>query len=180
MLGTPNVGSVPGSYTWGEYAKADCLGDSFCEKFNERWLAYAQQGDLGLNREDTVKYLDGPFGWNAAQVGHLDDIPVTLLAGTYFNASGGNPKMWPYDGITSQYSAWAEGVSDDVIPHRTCWSAPLTHSTFVSNAYNELMSPADPLDWQTALTWNSDALARVNEAIDESDTALDRPTRQGC
>lgn len=180
MLGTPNSGSVPGSYTWNEYTKQDCLGDVFCEKFNEQWLAYAAQTDLGLNREDTFKYLDGPPGWNNAQAGYLDGIPVTLLAGTLLTAEGGNPTMWPYDGISSRYSAWAQGVSDDVIPHRTCWEAPLTHSIFVSDAYNQIMNPSTPLDRQTALTWNTDALARVNEAIDEADSALDRPTGQGC
>jgi len=172
MLGTPNNGSVPGSYTWGEFDKADCKGNTFCETFNENWLTYAAQVDLGLNREDTFKYLDGPPGWNNAQAGYLDGVPVTLLAGTYFTAEGGKPTMWPYDGITSRYSAWAEGVSDEVIPHRTCWEAPLTHSIFVSDAAQ--------LDWQTALTWNTDALARVNEAIDAADTALDGPNREGC
>ena len=180
MLGTPNEGSVPGSYTWGEYNKADCLGVVFCEKFNENWLEYAAQGDLGLNRENTFKYLDGPLGWNEAQVGYLDGIPVTLLAGAAFTADGGKPTMWPYDGITSRYSAWASGVSDAVIPWRTCWVAPLTHSTFVTDAYNQLSQAKPAWDWQTALTWNADALARVNRAIDESDTALQRPTRQGC
>ena len=180
MLGTPNDGSVPGSYTWGEYEKADCLGVVFCEKFNENWLEYAAQGDLGLNRENTFKYLDGPLGWNEAQVGYLDGIPVTLLAGAAFTADGGKPTMWPYDGITSRYSAWASGVSDAVIPWRTCWVAPLTHSTFVTDAYNQLSQAKPAWDWQTALTWNADALARVNRAIDESDTALQRPTRQGC
>lgn len=180
MLGTPNNGSVPGSYTWGEYTKQDCLGDVFCETFNQQWLTYAAQTDLGLNREDTFKYLDGPPGWNSAQAGYLDDIPVTLLAGTLLTAEGGNPTMWPYDGITSRHSAWAQGVSDEVIPHRTCWEAPLTHSIFVSDAYNQIMNPTTPLDRQSALTWNTEALTRVNEAIDESATALDRPTRQGC
>ena len=88
--------------------------------------------------------------------------------------------MWPYDGITSRHSAWAQGVSDEVIPHRTCWEAPLTHSIFVSDAFNQIMNPTTPLDRQSALTWNTEALTRVNEAIDEADTALDRPTRQGC
>ena len=180
MLGTPNEGSVPGSYTWGEYNKADCLGVVFCEKFNENWLEYAAQDDLGLNRENTFKYLDGPLGWNEAQVGYLDGIPVTLLAGAAFTADGGKPTMWPYDGITSRYSAWASGVSDAVIPWRTCWVAPLTHSTFVTDDYNQITKANPPWDWQTALTWNTDALARVNRAIDESDTALQGPTRQGC
>jgi len=180
MLGTPNEGSVPGSYTWGEYEKADCLGVVFCEKFNENWLEYAAQNDLGLNRENTFKYLDGPPGWNKAQEGYLDGIPVTLLAGAAFTADGGKPTMWPYDGITSRYSAWASGVSDAVIPWRACWSGPLTHSTYVTDAYNQLTKAEPAWDWQTALTWNTDALARVNLAIDESDTALQGPTRQGC
>ena len=80
--------------------------------------------------------------------------------------------MWPYDGITSRYSAWAEGVSDEVIPWRTCWEAPLTHSVFVSDAAG--------LPWDTGITWAAVALARVNQAIDEADTALEQPNRQGC
>lgn len=172
MLGTPNSGSVPGSYTWGEFSKADCLGNTFCDTFNEEWLKYAAQADLGLNREDTLKYLDGPPGWNPAQAGYLDGIPVTLMAGTYFTADGGDPRMWPYDGITSRYSAWAEGVSDEVIPWRTCWEAPLTHSIYVSDAAG--------IPWDTGLTWNPEALARVDQAIDEADTALGNPNRQGC
>lgn len=172
MLGTPNNGSVPGSYTWGEFTKDDCMGNAFCESFNEEWLKYAAQTDLGLNREDTFKYLDGPPGWNNAQAGYLDGIPVTLMAGTYFTAEGGDPRMWPYDGITSRYSAWATGVFDAVIPWRTYWEAPLTHSIFVSDKAN--------LPWDTALTWAPEALARVNQAIDEADTALEQPNRQDC
>lgn len=179
-LGTPHNGSVPGSYTWGEFTTSDCMGDKFCEKFNESWLQYAAQADLGLNRQNTFQYLDGPAGWNAAQKGYLDGIPVTLLAGTFFTAEGGNPTMWPYDGITSRYSAWAQGVSGGVIPWRTCWEGPLTHSIFVSNEYNKIMNPAEPLDWQSALTWNAEALARVDQAIDGSDAVTGNPTRQGC
>ena len=180
MLGTPNSGSVPGSYTWGEYSKADCRGIAFCLAFNKNWVTYAKETDLGLNREDTMKYLDGPKGWNQAQAHVLDGIPVTMLAGTFFTATGGKATMWPNDGITSRYSAWAQGVSHAVIPHRSCWEGPLTHSIFVSQAYNTLLSPPKPIGWQTALTWNTAALERVNQAIDEADTALTRPTGQGC
>ncbi len=177
MLGTPNHGSVPGSFTWGELSLADCRGNSFCQSFNQGWAAFAARSDLVLNRENTFRYLDGQglvgsSGWNAAQAGYLDGIPVTLLAGTYFTNSGGAPRMWPYDGITSRYSAWAEGLSDAVMPHRTCWQAPLTHSIFVSDKI--------PADWQTAITWNTAALKRVNQAIDQAGTALQQPTRQGC
>ncbi|MFM8240556.1 MAG: hypothetical protein ACKOAW_09615, partial [Actinomycetota bacterium] len=66
---------------------------------------------------------------------------------------------------------------------------PLTHSIFLSDAYNAWaqqlknpgpLTPQPPLDWQTALTWNDAALARVNQAIDDADTALSTPNRQGC
>ena len=172
MMGTPILGGVPTGYSVGEFTKADCMGNEFCLKFNEGWLQYADSLDKGLNREDTRKYLDGETGWNAAQAGYLDGIPVTLMAGTYFTADGGDPKMWPYDGIVARYSAWAVDVPDSVIPWRTCWEAPLTHSIFVSDAAG--------LPWDTGITWNADALKRVNQAIDEADTALTKPNRQGC
>lgn len=41
-------------------------------------------------------------GWNPARAGYLDGIPVTLMAGTYFTADGGDPRMWPYGGATSR------------------------------------------------------------------------------
>ncbi len=182
MLGTPNNGSVPGSFTWGEFNLADCKSNSFCETFNTGWVQFAANYDLGLNRENTFKYLDGKgvataapsgsWGWNAAQAGYLNGIPITLMAGNYFSDNAGDPRMWPYDGITSRYSAWAEGVTDAVIPHRTCWQGPLTHSIFVSD---KISAP-----WQTSLTWNTAALDRVNQAIDEADIALTKPNRQGC
>lgn len=181
MLGTPNNGSVPGSFTWGEISTSDCKGNSFCLDYNKAWSEIAGNYDLGLNRENTFKYLDGEglppplnnaLGWNPAQAGYLKGIPVTLLAGTYFQVKGGNPRIWPYDGTVSRYSAWAEGVSDAVIPHRNCWQSPLTHSIFASNRIKA--------DWQTALTWNTAALERVNQAIDEADTALNQPNRRGC
>ncbi|MFZ4497171.1 MAG: hypothetical protein ACOYN7_06945 [Candidatus Nanopelagicales bacterium] len=49
-----------------------------------------------------------------------------------------------------------------------------------SNEFNEIMKPAEPLDWQSALTFNAEALARVDQAIDESDAMMVNPTRHGC
>ena len=188
-LSTPHDGSVEGRFQAGEIGKDACLGNTFCLDFNDWWVDYANKGDKGINREDTTKYLDGPDGWNASQAGALDGIPVTLLTGTMFEAAGGDPTVWPYDGVVSKYSGWAMGIDDAVIPWRTCWSGPLTHSIFLSDAYNVWakqqgaganLTPQPPLDWQTGITWNTDALARVNQAIDESGTALSTPNRQGC
>ena len=122
----------------------------------------------------------GLFSRAATRILKQTSAPVTLLAGAAFTADGGKSTMWPYDGITSRYSAWASGISDAVIPWRACWSGPLTHSIYVTDAYNQLTKAEPAWDWQTALTWNTDALARVNQAIDDSDTALQGPTRQGC
>jgi triacylglycerol lipase len=157
-LGTPHCGSVPGRLTIGELASTDTMGDAFTEKLFELWPQYAVKVDKGLNVQDTEHYLVGPSGWNAAQGNALDGIPVTLLAGTYFTAEGGNPTMWPYDGLVSQHSAWAVDVPESVMPIRSTWSGPLTHSIFVSDAVGA--------EWQTALTWNNDALARVAQALD--------------
>ena len=173
-LGTPHQGNVPSRYATGEITLAEaCQGDAACEDFDRKWKKYARGAAVSM--ENTQSYLDGPQGWNARQKGVLDGIPVTLLAGSYFmNEKGAaeDPDIWPFDGIVSKYSGLAEGLPDSVIPHRTCWSAPLTHSIFVSDVAK--------LDWQTALTWNTDSLARVNAAIDGSATALEQPNRQGC
>ena len=171
MLGTPNEGAFPTRFAAGEIGLDACKGNAFCESFNKAWLQYLETGDRGLNAEDTYRFLR-TNGWNQAQAGYLDGIPVVLLAGTQWSEPDGDPELWPYDGITSEYSALAVGLGDDIIPHRACWSAPLTHSIFLSDVAK--------LDWQTALTWNDQALARVNQAIDEADRALSTPNRQGC
>ena len=172
MMGTPNDGSVPGRYTVGEITLETCAGDAYCEQALKNWVPFAEDFDKGLNREDTQKFLDGPGGWNAAQGNVLEGIPVTLIAGTYFSNPDGDPTVWPYDGTSSRYSAWATDVPEAVIPWRTCWEGPLLHTIYQSAALN--------LPWDTSMTHNTDAIARVNQAIDEADTALAQPNRQGC
>lgn len=172
MVGTPNTGSFPSAYSNGEIGIEECQQIEFCVNFNTTWLKYVGDANEGLDQEDTAKFLNGAGGWNEAQAGYLDGIPVVMLGGSRWSSENGNPEFWPYDGIVPVYSALAEGVSDSVIPHRACWTAPLTHSIFVSTMAE--------LDWETALTWNTEALARINQAIDESDTALKQPNRLGC
>ncbi|MFM8240555.1 MAG: esterase/lipase family protein [Actinomycetota bacterium] len=157
-MGTPHCGSVPGRMTLGELTAADAMGDAFTEKLFDLWPRYLSGKDKGLNIQDTEHFLMGPAGWNAAQGSVLDGIPVTLMAGTYFAVEGGNPTMWPYDGLVSEHSAWAVDVPESTMPIRSTWSAPLTHSIFISNAIGT--------DWQTALTWNTAALERVQQALD--------------
>lgn len=160
MVGTPNHGGFPTRYVAGEVGLDACVGDDFCIRFNSQWEQYAGVADKGLNAEDTYRFLEGPGGWNAAQAGYLDGVAVTMLAGTRWANSAGDPELWPYDGLVSQHSAWGQSLPTSVLdqPHR--WSAPLTHSIFVSDYAG--------LPWDTALTWNGEALARICQAIDEA------------
>lgn len=171
-LSTPHVGAIPPRYYAGEIDLEACMGEAFCEETVQEWKDLVAAADKGLSAEDTVRFMSGPDGWNAAQRSALEGIPVTLMAGTYFEAAGGDPTLWPYDGTVSRFSAWAADVPDDIVPWRTCWEAPLLH--WVGHA-QKLGVP-----WELSITDNPDALARVNQAIDKSDSALGQPNGQGC
>ena len=66
---------------------------------------------------------------------------------------GGDPELWPNDGLVSDYSALATGVGPDVLPLRQTASYPLVHSIFVADMLG--------LDWQHGMTWNNQVLADV-------------------
>lgn len=110
--------------------------------------------------------------WNQRQVGVLDGIPVTLIAGTYFTKKGGNPKRWPNDGVIERTSALATKTPNSIIPHRTCFAFPLTHSLFISRAIG--------IPDSKALTWSPRVGARIAQAFDNAPAALLGPNRQGC
>lgn len=171
-IGTPHSGSIPGRYTVGEINLDACAGNSYCENALKAWIGFADKLDKGLNRENTEHFLSGPGGWNAAQGDVLDGIPVVMLAGTYFENSSGDPTVWPYDGTASRFSSWATDVPDSIIPWRACWEGPLVHTIYQTT---QLQIPRD-----LSITDNAEAVARVNQAIDEADTSLSKPNREGC
>ena len=171
-LSTPHTGSTPPRFYAQEIDLAACKNIPFCEKSVQNWGELVKAKDKGLSALNTVWYTSGPGGWNAAQGSALRGIPVTLLGGTYLQAAGGDPSLWPYDGTVSRYSALAQGVTSDVIPWRTCWQGPLVH--WIGWA-DDLKIPR-----VTSITDNPKAMARVNQAIDEADVALQQPDKQGC
>jgi triacylglycerol lipase len=171
-LSTPHTGATPPRFHAGEIDLAACAGNDFCERSVKGWGELVKAMDKGLSAANTVRFTSGPNGWNAAQGDALRGIPVTLLGGTHFQAAGGDPTLWPYDGTVPRYSALAQGVSSDIIPWRACWQGPLVH--WIGWADMEGI-PRD-----RAITDNPDAMARVNRAIDEADVALRQPDRQGC
>jgi len=159
-LGTPWSGANPLRILAGEVPLAECREQASCLAIVEGMRA-SMSGQLGLAPQNTVGYLMGDTGWNAAQAGVLDDIPVLLIAGTALDAPGGDPEFWPNDGLVSRWSALAEAIGPEVLPHRTEVAFPLLHSIFIAEQLGEA--------WATGMTWNAEVLARVDAFLREHD-----------
>lgn len=155
-LGTPWTGSIVGDYTIGDADLSACAGNDFMEMVVQEFKKRADTLPVGAAQQVTARYLTGANGWNEFQAGMLDGIPVTLIGGTYFTASG-STQYWPTDGLVSLSSAHAVGVPADVLPIRRTLAFDVTHSIFVSDAAGTEES--------TGMTWNRDVLAAVHEAI---------------
>lgn len=155
-LGTPWMGSIPFRLAYGELTDPSCAASAICQQVIEA-LAEPSVAYKVLSHEQTYTYLVGDNAWNQAQIGVLDDIPVHQIGGGYLTDPSGDPEVWPFDGMVSVYSALGTGLPDSVAPTKTCSSYPLTHSIFFSDALG--------LDWQTALTWNTDVLTEVAQTI---------------
>ena len=172
-IGTPWQGSYLADFVEGSVRLADCLGDQFCEsQMNGYARDIAAVHVSGSARELEQSYLMGAKGWNSFQAGVLDKIPVTLIGGNRFGHAGGNPAVWPNDGVVELRSALARDIDDSVLPHRQCRIVDDTHSDYVSMITK--------LARDTALTWDPRVLDAVSAAIDAAATAVDGPNRQGC
>lgn len=173
-IGTPWEGSFAADVATGELPKSVCGKQTSCIEVVDQVEQLAAQGKgspAGLSTT-FLDGADGKSGWNAAQAGALDGIPVTLFAGNLLNLPNGNPRAWPNDGLVQLSSALAPGVSDAVLPHRSCQVRPDVHSAFFTN---ELKLPRDQ-----ALTWDPVVLSAVNQAVATSTKALAEPNRTGC
>ena len=144
-----------------------CDGFAVCEAFAGSLLSVP-----GIEMLIAMLKPSNTAVWNEEQAGALDGIPVSMLAGTYFTREGGSAAMWPNDGIAQLQSGWAQGMNDKLIPHRACYSWPLTHSLFVSRG----IGLAD----DTSLTWSPTVGAQMKKILDGASTALRKPNRIGC
>ena len=156
-LGSPWMGSFPLRWAFGEVPDEALAGHDFTNRLFPELKQRVDEGDLGLARENTYRYLVGPGRWNEHQVGELDDIDVLLVAGTWFQVDGGDPELWPHDGLVSRFSAVAEGLPAQVAPRRTTRTFPVTHSIFISDLVGE--------PWETGMTWNPDVLSTVGDFL---------------
>jgi hypothetical protein len=148
---------VVGDYTIGDVDLSAAVGDAFLERVLTEFQVRAASLPVGAAQQVTGRYLTGDAGWNAFQAGVLDDIPVTLIGGSYFTADGGAAKYWPHDGLVSVASAHAVDVPAAVLPNRTTFTFHRTHSIFISDAVGA--------EWDTAMTWDTEVLDVVADAI---------------
>ncbi len=118
-------------------------------------------------------FQPAPFNaWTEQQVGLLDQIPVTLIGGTIFSKPGGLADKWPNDGLVQYSAAMATSITDSVIPHRTCYTFPDTHSLYLS----EMAGVPD----DEALTWNPAVGDVIINGINTARGAMSAPNRLGC
>jgi pimeloyl-ACP methyl ester carboxylesterase len=158
-LGTPWTGSLLGDHLAGSITLEDAHSDPFTERILTESVRFANENSQGAAEQVSAPYLTGPTGWNAAQAGVLDDIPVTLIAGDYFASHDTPDTLWPHDGLVARTSASAAGVEPPVLnpPHRAVF--PDVHSIFFADAVG--------LPWERALTWDPDVADIVVDAIRE-------------
>jgi len=156
-LGTPWMGSFPLRWVYGEIPDSALMEQEFAIALAQGSKERVAQGDMGLAQENTYHYMVGTGRWNEYQQGVLDDIPVFTVGGTYFTAEGGDPELWPNDGIVTEFSAHGTGLPASVAPLHQHASFPVTHSIFVSNLLG--------LPWETGMTWNPEVLACVDDHL---------------
>ena len=156
-LGTPWMGTFPLRWAFGEIPDSALMGQEFTTKFATEFKTGVGEGDLGLAQENTYHYLVGERRWNDFQIGALDDTPVYTVGGTYFEADGGDPELWPNDGLVTRFSALAEGLPPQVAPRHTSASFAVTHSIFIADLIKQ--------PWETGMTWNPEVLASVEDFL---------------
>lgn len=156
-LGTPWTGSLLGDFHAGDLTLADAQDDPATLALFHATDAYAEENSQGAAEEVTARYLAGIDGWNSRQAGVLADIPVTLVAGTYFHAAEQAPTLWPHDGLVQRASALAVDVPADVLASHHDVELADVHSIFIADQFD--------LPWEKGLTWDPAVFEVVDAAL---------------
>lgn len=154
-LGTPWDGAVLGDLVDGGLRDDDALGDPATRQIFAAARPYAAANSEGAAAEVSQRFLRG---WNDAQAGVLDGIPVTAIGAGFF-AHGVEPRqLWPHDGLVSLWSGRADAVPAAVLRDVDRHSFPDdVHSIFFADAFG--------LPWERALTWDPAVFAVVDGAL---------------
>jgi triacylglycerol lipase len=167
-LGTPWEGAPFANRTDPNDLYSGCDGQEICKYLLDVFAASAPVIFAELTRTQVALL-------NEYNSGVLSKVPVTLIAGNAFTKQGGNPRVWPNDGIVDVPSALAQNVPDSVIENRRCYLYEGgTHSTWISDK----AVPKLPED--AAITWNNTVGDWVATAIREARKSSYRPKREGC
>ena len=158
-LGTPWSGALLGDAVAGDIPM-DADGEPVTARILHDAVEFARVNSQGAADDVSERFLVGDHGWNAAHAGDLDGIPVTLVAGGLLVHHGGDPQLWPHDGLVSQRSARGDLVPDSVLPIRRVVDRPDdVHSIFFAEKLD--------LPWEKALTWDPVVLETVISALAE-------------
>ena len=157
-LGTPWQGSFIAEAAGGLVPHSVAAGDPRTEQIVEEFALLLAGVSEGAGNQVTSQYLGGDGGWNDRQGDALRGIPLTLVAGDWFQVEGGEPRAWPHDGLVSVASAFAHGLSPTVLPEHSTHLFHDVHSIFFADQFG--------LPWQQALTWNPEVFRVVIDAIE--------------
>jgi hypothetical protein len=165
-LGTPWGGTIFADSPDPNNPQAACDGFQICLALLEVFSADAPD----VMTETKAAYI---AKLNEDNSGALKRIPVTLIAGDYFQKPGGTARVWPNDGIVTKSSAQAGPVPDNVINHRRCHLlSGGTHSIYISRQVG--------LPDSTGITWNRQVNGWLLDAIANSSKSFKQPNRVGC
>lgn len=158
-LSTPWTGTYPADYAEGALPLSVCGDEPTCLQVLPDYktkLADVEGPDGAANVIGTAD-LQGTDGWNVAQGDDLVDIPVTLIGGDRLSVPGGDPAVWPNDGIVSESSAMARGISGAALPVRACLVRPDLHTIDLAEGAG--------LPWTASVTWDPDVMSAVVDAV---------------
>jgi triacylglycerol lipase len=156
-IGSPWTGMYPNNIVMGEESISVCQLQPTC-------VATA----VGASIESDANLKDGVVGqlttkrmmaWNANQVGVLDNVPVTAIAGDAVQLAGGSPAAWPNDALVQVSSALASDVPQAVVPNITRLTFPDVHSATMAWQWRLVLGK------QVSLTEDPAVLAAVVSAV---------------
>lgn len=159
-IGTPWQGSFVAEAANGLIDMSVAAGDQRTVRIIDDFKVLLGDISEGAGTQVVSQYLAGPGGWNERQGDVLRHTPVTLVAGDWFRADGGDPSAWPHDGLVQWRSAMAHGVSPHVVTPVATHTFPDVHSIFFADQFD--------LPWHRALTWNPAVFDVVLGAIGDA------------